>query len=173
MGFRCQNGGGGPNACDVTNVTGSVTTAGEPRFRGAPYRFFLTNPAGPPGQPPFFMASGVIPVEGCSPSGQRDWAAAMQKGVAIAVALSRAPSAFVVRSRPIGRGYDLSTARHIWAQPALVRAAKRQRRRQLPMSGKSGIFDSRRGGADATRQWGDRARTLQTIGTGGAGGNEG
>src|SRR5262249_48721240 len=69
---------------------------------------------------------------------QRESAAAMQRGVAIAMALSRGPSASVVRSRRIGRGYNPLTARHIWTQPALVCAAERWRRRQLPVSGKTG-----------------------------------
>ena len=48
---------------------------------------------------------------------------------------------FAVRSRPIAHGYDPLTARPIRGEPVLVRAANRQPRRQLPVSGKTGMFD--------------------------------
>ena len=77
---------------------------------------------------------------------------------------------FAVRSRPIAHGYDPLTARPI--RSVLVRAANRQPRRQLPVSGKTGMFDF----VEAARSRldpADRARALQAIGTGGAGENQG
>jgi hypothetical protein len=65
---------------------------------------------------------------------------------------------FAVRSRPIAHGYDPLTARPI--RSVLVRAANRQPRRQLPVSGKTGMFDF----VEAARSRldpADRARDLQ------------
>jgi hypothetical protein len=74
---------------------------------------------------------------------------------------------FAVRSRPIAHGYDPLTARPIRGEPVLVRAANRQPRRQLPLSGKTGMFDFNTGNEIAPRS-GVRARALQAIGTDGA-----
>jgi hypothetical protein len=74
---------------------------------------------------------------------------------------------FTVRSRPIAHGYDPLTARPIRGEPVLVRAANRQPRRQLPLSGKTGMFDFNTGNEIAPRS-GVRARALQAIGTDGA-----
>ena len=79
---------------------------------------------------------------------------------------------FAGRSRPIAHGYNPLTARPIRGEPVLVRAANRQPRRQLPVSGTTGIFDF----VEAARSRldpADRARALQAIGTDGAGENKG
>ena len=79
---------------------------------------------------------------------------------------------FAVRSRPIAHGYDPLTARPIRGEPVLVRAANRQPGRQLPVSGKTGMFhfvEAARSRLDPA----DRARALQAIGTDGAGENQG
>jgi len=71
---------------------------------------------------------------------------------------------FAVRSRPIAHGYDPLTARPIRGEPVLVRAANRQPRRQLPMSGKTGMFDF----VEAARR-----ASIRRIGYDGAGENQG